>query len=511
LAGNRLSRSLAGYASSLDSKISRLICQTGASQRLWLAIGIAIFGAGTEWETFHLTGHFISAPVIASVIVIGLITGPILSVTIGAALALFTDYFFIPPIGEILNSVESIEHLVIVLGITLFINALAFTIRRAFIHLETSRALARRTADDLLASERRLKYAIQQRAKSEALLRTITDELPAMVTYIDKEERFLFANKLYEAWIGSERSDILYKTVRDLLTDDNYHLVHPQMLKALRGEKVCYDLEWLNADGETRLFQIYYTPDLNNDSSVRGYVMHGQDVTALRNAVALRDEFIAIASHELKTPLSSLNLSLQLLRRGLSSDAPISADEVVHLVDSSLRQVTSLTTLINDLLDVTRIQSGKLSLNLQNIDLNKAVRHTVEQLSEPLKVAGCHVELDLHDEIVGKWDPSRIEQVLTNLVSNIIKYADNRPAKISTCRQDGSALLVVQDSGTGIRKEDQSRVFERYQRAAPSKSAAGGLGLGLYVVKQIIDQHRGSIHLESDLGKGTKFSIQLPL
>src|SRR5262249_51327887 len=161
------------------------------------------------------------------------------------------------------------------------------------------------------------------------------------------------------------------------------------------------------------------------------------------------------------------------------------------------RNVAALNDLINDLLDVTKIQSGQFNLRLQRTDLGQLVSQVIERLADQLQEAACRVELDLATGVIGFWDRSRLEQVLMNLISNSMKYAPNCVIRISSCLEGDQARLVVQDFGRGIPEKDQARIFEAFQRGGAADGETGGLGLGLFVVRQIINSHHGTIDLES--------------
>jgi PAS domain S-box-containing protein len=231
----------------------------------------------------------------------------------------------------------------------------------------------------------------------------------------------------------------------------------------------------------------------------------------LRRAIDARDEFLSIASHELKTPLSSLSLQLQLADRSIkpeTNEAPPPA-VLSKSFKRSLKQVRSLGNLVDDLLDVSKMQRGKLNLNYEETDLTVLVKSIVEQFAEQLKAAKCLIEINFPATLVGDWDPHRIEQVLVNLISNIIKYAPGKLAKISAMSSHNRVRLTVEDSGSGIPKDKQERIFERFERATSSTNISG-LGLGLFVVKRIVEAHRGRVRLESSEGEGSKFIVDLP-
>ncbi|WP_437637695.1 AAA family ATPase [Sorangium sp. So ce854] len=231
-----------------------------------------------------------------------------------------------------------------------------------------------------------------------------------------------------------------------------------------------------------------------------------------KEAIRRRDEFLLVASHELKTPLTSLQMQTQLVERLLrryqrAELAPERIDKALRILD---RQLARLGHLVDELLDVTRLNAGRLTIERAPVDLAGLSREVVERMSQQLADARCPVELDLDEPVVGRWDPSRLEQVLINLLANAIKYGAGGLVQVSVRRQADRARLVVRDHGMGIAPADQARIFERFERAVSVRSF-GGLGLGLYIVRSIVASHGGSIQVESKPGAGATFVVELPL
>lgn len=235
-------------------------------------------------------------------------------------------------------------------------------------------------------------------------------------------------------------------------------------------------------------------------------------IDRLQKALQARDEFLLIASHELKTPLTSLKLQTQIMKRIDSQSFPQEEKKrrLQELLIALDQQVEKLTELIENLLDVSRISMGRLTLHLSECDLAKITREVVENLRTGLKRAHCQVEIRANAPVFGQWDPLRMEQVLVNLIGNAMKYAAGSTITVTVEPFAKNARLIVQDNGAGIAMEDQDRLFQRFERAASSNHVSG-LGLGLYITQQIIYAHGGSIRLESELRKGSLFMIELPL
>jgi signal transduction histidine kinase len=232
----------------------------------------------------------------------------------------------------------------------------------------------------------------------------------------------------------------------------------------------------------------------------------------IEEALAARDTFLSIASHELRTPITGMKLQAQLMRRALSGgDAQaLSVDRVNKLLERTDAGLTRMSRLVDDMLDVSRIQAGRLTLNLEPTDLVGVVEEALERFSDELTRAGMQVRLrSEHREMLAHVDRFRMELVLTNLVTNAIRYAPAAPLLVDIARRPGVVQMVFQDGGPGIAAADRERIFERFERLAPTTHVAG-LGLGLYIVRKIIEAHGGRISAESAPGSGARFVVQLP-
>jgi signal transduction histidine kinase len=233
---------------------------------------------------------------------------------------------------------------------------------------------------------------------------------------------------------------------------------------------------------------------------------------AAQQAVQVRDEFLSVASHELKSPLTSLFLQAQRLARLLQrgSREPPRLEVVSGVLETLNRQTQRLARLGEQLLDVSLLHSGRLELKLEPVDLGALVREVVERTGEQPGLAGYPVEVHVPEPAVGHWDRSRLEQVLLNLLTNAMKYGEGRPVRVRVEQDDGLVRLEVQDEGIGISSEDQVRIFERFERVTPTRHHYEGLGLGLYLTRQIVLAHGGSIRVRSAPGQGSTFTVELP-
>jgi len=229
---------------------------------------------------------------------------------------------------------------------------------------------------------------------------------------------------------------------------------------------------------------------------------------AATQAVKARDELLSVAGHELKSPLNALQLQIHLLAR-MARDA-VASDGLAERAERAARAGQRLGLLIDDLLDVSRLSSGRLGLKREEVDLAALTRELVQRMSEELALAGNEVRLVLERPVVGQWDRLRLEQVLVNLLSNAAKYGAGRPVTVSVDVVGRLARLAVHDEGIGVAPEEQERIFEQFGRSV-SVQHFKGLGLGLWITRRIVEAHGGTIRLSSEPGRGSTFTVELPL
>ncbi|HET6280186.1 MAG TPA: ATP-binding protein [Polyangia bacterium] len=225
-------------------------------------------------------------------------------------------------------------------------------------------------------------------------------------------------------------------------------------------------------------------------------------------AVAVRDEFLAIASHELKTPLTSLGLRLEKMQRELGRSGPVS-DNLLTGVASMTRQTHRLDKLVESLLDVSQMRGGRMSIEPDDLDLSVLVRDIGLRLSDEATRANCALTIVAPAPAMGRWDPLRLEQVVTNLLTNAIKYGAGAAIEVRVSNTPSGVKLEVEDHGIGLGAQDAARIFGRFERAVPA-SHYGGLGLGLYITREIVRAHGGEIVVTSTPGKGSVFTVTLP-
>lgn len=232
------------------------------------------------------------------------------------------------------------------------------------------------------------------------------------------------------------------------------------------------------------------------------------------NAVKARDEFLSIASHELKTPLTSLSLNAQIMKKLIQkNDSKVFAPEKIKFfIDQTDKQTKRLNRLVEDILDISRIRTGKLKIEKNAMSLKDLLTDLKHRFDEQFQIqTGSELSLEINDEIHGEWDRMRLEQVMNNLLTNALRYGKNRPVGIKARKTKTKVRIEVRDEGIGIAPENREKIFDRFERAGISANEISGLGLGLFITRQIVLAHGGKIWVEENADQGSTFVVQLPL
>lgn len=331
-------------------------------------------------------------------------------------------------------------------------------------------------------------------------------------------------NPPYRRLFGNR--ELIDKPLREALADLDGHRPVEIFERVFRTGEAFVDPEFpmkLDRSGtgelEESYFNIVVQPVRGPSEDITGVLAFGSDVTdqvlarrKVEDAVRVRDDFLSIASHELKTPLTPLELKVtSLLRQAEANlESLLPAERVARELQIAQRQIRKMTELINELLDDSRISAGRLQLSIKEVNLSNLVQEVVARFHQQAVQAGCSIDVGIVGEpISGRWDPLRIEQVITNLLTNALKYGAGKPIHIRAEGGPSNAKLTVQDQGIGIPREHQSRIFDRFERAVTDQHF-GGMGLGLYITRKLVAAHGGQIEVESEPGKGSTFTVELP-
>lgn len=356
-----------------------------------------------------------------------------------------------------------------------------------------------------------LKASQEESDQLQRLYEAVTKSTPDLIYVFGLDYRFTYANEALLSMWGKETLDEARgKGLRELGYEEWHATMHEreidqvaQTKKPIRGE-----VSFPHATLGRRIYDYIFTPVLDDNGDVEAVAGTTRDITELRNLARQKDDFIGIASHELKTPVTSIKAYGQVLQTMFKRKGDLKAVESLQKMDA---QVNKLTNLIGDLLDVTKIQSGRLEFHEDVFDFNELVTEVVEEMQLTTEKHTLIKELSKTKKVFG--DKERIGQVLTNLISNAIKYSPHTDKIIIKTESDkNSVSLSVQDFGVGIPKEKKDKVFEQFFRVSgPNHSTVPGLGLGLYISSEIIKRQGGRIWVESSEGKGSTFCIALPL
>ncbi len=359
----------------------------------------------------------------------------------------------------------------------------------------------------------------QEAESSERRYRFLAESMPQIVWTARPDGKLDYLNQVLAQYVG--------QTMQAALALDWTDFVHPEDSANAKatwahavetGEPYEQELRIRSKDGASCWFLARAVAMRDPNGKILNWFGTSTDVedmkraeSELQRAIRVRDEFLSIAGHELKTPLASLQLLVQGIQRSMSRGLkPEGTSKVMERLSRASGQVRALERLVNDLLDVPRMTAGKLILHPEPVDLTQLVNEVVSQYAETAQKMGCAVEVRAAERVVGQWDRTRMEQLITNLLANALKYGRGKPVEIEVSHDSGKAIFRVQDYGIGIDAVNLTRIFDRFERAV-SEREFGGLGLGLWIVRRIVEASGGSVTVESVPNRGSTFVVALPL
>lgn len=379
-----------------------------------------------------------------------------------------------------------------------------------------------------ISDRKQIEEALRQR---EAELRLITNTVPVLISFVDSEQRYRFNNRSYEEWFGHPATEIYGKHMREVLGEAAYEVIRPHVEQVLSGQQVTFGTQIPYKEGGTRYVSATYVPRFGNQETVEGFVVLVSDVTEAKQAEIereqllareqatreqaeaanrIKDEFLAVLSHELRTPMNPILGWSKLLRGG-----KLDATKTAHALETIERNAKLQTQLIEDLLDVSRILQGKLNLKMAPVNLAATVEAALEtlQLATEAKSIQVHTLLEpTAGQVLG--DSARLQQVIWNLLSNAVKFTpEGGRIDIRLDHTQTHAQIQVSDTGRGIPASFLPHVFEYFRQADGTTTRTfGGLGLGLAIVRHLVELHGGTVQAESaGEGQGATFTVKLPL
>jgi PAS domain S-box-containing protein len=364
---------------------------------------------------------------------------------------------------------------------------------------------------------RALDVTDQEREKSEGLFRSFFNlGLVGMAESDAVTGKILRANTKMEEITGLSAAELKKSTIDDITHPDDRERGRAAFREMLEGRRPAYTAEnrYIRRDGQS-VWGIINVAVVRTPPGDRvTFVGVLQDITFLKEAqdklaaaLRVREEFLGVASHELKTPLTALLLQVQGVQRLMGADPALARYEsrLARAAAAGLR----LQELIHALLDLSRIAEGRLRLETDRFELGSLVEEVVGRFSEVAAPAETLIDVRVEENIFGTWDRLRIDQVVTNLLSNALKYGAGRPIEVTAKKERGTAVIAVRDYGIGIPKAEQCRIFERFERHVGTRSY-GGFGLGLWIAREIAVLSGGAIDVESSEGEGSCFTVRLP-
>ena len=376
--------------------------------------------------------------------------------------------------------------------------------------VEAIQLLANMAAHALTRAERQA----AERAAHERVA-AVLEHLPVAVAVIDNAGAIIHVNeaaRAFSAQMGSEDRDWRAGMARLTILDRDGQPLAPSdqpLVLAFSGVTSARELTLVSQAGRRMHLQAIAVPLRNPDGAVYAVMSAFHDVTELRELADTKDRFLSIASHELRSPITSLRATTSLLQ--LDPNALSDPARRTVLLARIQRQIDRLSTLVERLLDTTRLNAGELPLDYADAELGALCRDAVEhaRLTDPEH----RYVVDAPEPISGRWDPARIEQVLTNLLSNASRYSPVRSEITVRARliDDGHATVDVADQGPGVAPDQQDKLFTAFYRGAAAARHKGGLGLGLYITSEIVRRHGGAVRVRSEPGQGATFTVELPL
>ncbi|MFZ6874391.1 ATP-binding protein [Undibacterium sp. Di27W] len=363
---------------------------------------------------------------------------------------------------------------------------------------------------ELKASQ--LENALQEQRSVQSRLQAIADNLPCIITFMDRQERYLFVNAFVTTEFGVKPHHLLGRTMREVVGDDFYKAHAPHVQAVLAGERVSFEGEG-NLNKRDYYYQSVYVPAYNDAGEVDGFYAMSFDIADRKRVEMMMNEFVSMVSHELRTPLTSINGALRLVAAGVAGQIP---DKAQELITVAMRNGDRLLHLINDILDLEKIASGKMEFNFQLSQIGPLMQDAINTNKAYADQYGVTMICqERYADLLVNVDRQRVAQVLANLLSNAIKFS-HKEGKVEVTTElnleKQKLKVIVTDHGCGIPTNFHSKIFQKFSQVDGSNTRKkGGTGLGLNICKTIMEKMDGSIGFTSTVDVGSQFFFELPL
>ena len=385
-----------------------------------------------------------------------------------------------------------------------FIFALGFSASAILYIITKSQYRARTRAEQAAAALRSSRETLRE---SEAKYRQVVESTSDLIVTLSPQAKIEYVSPSWQTVLGFTRQTLIGRNVFSLLHPDDRNIARAEMQKAAKGRIGKARIRLKHKKGHYLIFEGVGKALLTKMDKPRLFIATLHDVTKHVELEQRKDDFISIASHELKTPVTSMKIYSQLLHRQIE---PLKNASVNTYLAKMISQIDKLTSLIVTLLDISRMQGGKMQFAMKDFNINKTVKDAVEIAQAMSKKHQIIVSGKVRRDFFG--DEERISQVLTNLLTNAVKYSpEASKVEIKVTETNQELRIAVRDFGIGISEEHQDKIFQRFYRVTDEKQGTfPGLGIGLYVSSEIIKRHGGTLQIASSIGKGSIFTMVLP-
>ncbi len=363
------------------------------------------------------------------------------------------------------------------------------------------------TAQGYEQARGRAEAALQARSRE---LRLLVDAMPAMITYVGTDERFLFHNRSYAQWLGIPSSRIDGHPLREVVGEKAYAVIAPHFARALAGEEVRYERQETLADGRLRDLAVVYVPHRGPGGEVVGCYALLTDVTELKHLGRLKNEFASQVSHEVRTPITAISGALGMLAGGGAGPLPEAAGKLIAIARENCER---LVRLVDDLSDIERFEAGEVTLRLRDEDPARLASVAVAAIGPVAAQRGVRVETgEAPSGARVHADGDRVIQVLAHLLANAVQFSpDGAAVRVTLEARDGAVRIAVRDHGPGVSPDFVPRLFEKFsQEASVARGSTGRFGLGLATARMLVERMGGRIGYEPAPGGGSTFWFDLP-